>query len=54
MIDNKKVGYVCRGLNESFHSWLDKGYNIDAVIERVNGTVDSPKIYALVKITAGI
>ena len=54
MIDNKKIGYVCRGLNESFHSWLDKDYNIDAVIERINGTEDNPKIYALVKITASI
>ena len=54
MIDNKKIGYVCRGLNKSFRNWLAQGYNIEAVIERINGTKDGPKIYALVKITASI
>ena len=51
-MDGKKAGYVCRGLNMSFHSWLDKGFNIEATIERINGTQDHPKIYALVKVMA--
>jgi len=51
LIDDKKAGYVCRGLNKTFHCWLDKGYAIEAAIERINGTQDSPKIYALVKVS---
>ena len=53
-INDKRAVYVCRGLNKSFHSWLSKGYNIEAVIERINGTQDSPKLYALVKVTASL
>jgi HIRAN domain len=54
LMDDKLIGYVCRGLNKSFNSWLDKGYNIEAAIERINGTPDSPKIYALVKVTGSL
>ncbi len=50
LIDDKKIGYVCRGLNKAFCDWLDAGLSISAVIERVNGTIENPKIYAFVKV----
>ncbi|MCP4712347.1 MAG: hypothetical protein GY869_27310 [Planctomycetes bacterium] len=54
LINSKQAGYVCRGLNKSFHNWLAKGYNIQATIERINGAEDSPRIYALVKVTFSV
>jgi hypothetical protein len=44
------AGYICRGLTESFHKWFEKGYKIEARIERKNGTVERPEIYLYVSI----
>ena len=44
------AGYVCHGLAESFHKWLDIGYKIEASIERKNGTAQQPEIYLYVSI----
>lgn len=49
-IDRKTVGYVCRGLLESFHRWLDSGYAISASIGRINGTPENPKIFVYVTV----
>jgi len=49
MLDENKIGYVCRGLNCSFAKWIKKGLSLQASIERINGTKDKPKLYALVK-----
>ncbi len=51
LVSGKHVGYVCRGINKSFHNWTANGYDIEAVIERINGTEDNPKIYAFVKVS---
>ncbi len=51
VIQDKTFGYVCRGLLDSFHSWLNSGYNITASIERINGKSDNPKIFLFVTIT---
>lgn len=51
MVDDKHIGHVCRGLNHSFHAWQNKGFQISAIIERINGTEENPKIYALVKVS---
>lgn len=49
-IDGKTVGYICRGLLESFHRWLDAGYTIAATIGRINGTPENPKAFAFVTV----
>ena len=55
IIGEVHVGYVCRGLTESFHKWFEMGYNINASIERKNGTVERPEIYLYVSVeTQGI
>ena len=50
IINGTHVGYVCRGLTESFHKWFEMGYKIDASIERKNGTAERPDIYLYVSI----
>ena len=50
IVSGTHVGYVCRGLTESFHKWFEMGYKIDASIERINGTNDRPEIYLYVSV----
>lgn len=50
IVGGAHVGYVCRGLTESFHKWFEMGYKIDASIERKNGTAEQPEIYLYVSI----
>lgn len=50
IIGGTHAGYICRGLTESFHKWLDRNYKIDAMIERKNGTSEQPEIYLYVSI----
>ena len=50
VINETRVGYVCRGLTESFHKWFEAGYKIDASIERINGPEDKPEIYLYVSV----
>ncbi len=44
------AGYVCRGLTDSFHKWMQLGLTISAYVERINGTEDKPKIYLYVSV----
>jgi hypothetical protein len=44
-------GYVCRGLVDSFHKWFERGYKIEATVERKNGTEERPDIYLYVSVT---
>ena len=50
MIKDQHAGYVCRGLHTQFHEWFDKGYNVTATVERINGTEERPQIYLYVKV----
>ncbi len=50
IINNVKVGYVCRGLTCSFHKWMQAGFKITAYIERINGTVQKPKMFLYVSV----
>jgi len=50
MIKDQPAGYVCRGLHTQFHEWFDKGYNVTATVERINGTEERPQIYLYVKV----
>lgn len=50
-VEDKRIGYVCRGLIESLHGWLEKDYSLKATIERVNGTEDSPRLYVFVSVS---
>ncbi|HEG43553.1 MAG TPA: hypothetical protein ENH94_05845 [Phycisphaerales bacterium] len=50
IINNVTIGYVCRGLTGSFHKWMDAGLAISAYVERINGTVERPKVFLYVSI----
>ena len=50
MINGIKTGYVCRGLTNSFHKWLNAGNTISAHVERINGTEHKPKIFLYVSV----
>jgi hypothetical protein len=50
VIRGMACGYVCRGLTEQFHKWMDRGYSISATIERLNGTPEKPMIYLYVAV----
>jgi len=50
IIDGIHVGYVCRGLTDSFHQWFAASYKITASVERINGTTDRPDIYLFVSV----
>lgn len=46
----KKVGYINRAQTEIFHKWLENN-NVNAHIERINGTPERPNILLYVKVT---
>ena len=46
----EKLGYVQKGINNSFHDWINKKYKIDLSIYRVNGSKERRYVYAFVKI----
>lgn len=46
----KKLGYVTRVHLPFFHSWLDRGYEIKAVIERKNGYPSDPVLYLFIEV----
>jgi hypothetical protein len=50
VINETCAGYVCRGLTESFHSWFEACYKIDASVERINGMEGRPDIYLFVSV----
>ncbi len=51
LINNVKVGYVCRGLTSSFHKWMQSGLTISAYVERINGIDKKPEIYLYVLVS---
>lgn len=51
LINDKKGGYVSRGLTRQFQIWMDSGYTLDATIERINGGPERPLIYLFVAIS---
>lgn len=44
------LGYVPRGLNETFHKWLGENEVLDIKISRTNGMPDHPYVYAYIKV----
>ena len=50
IINDIRVGYVCRGLTGSFHKWMQSGLTISAYVERINGTEQNPTIYLYVSV----
>ncbi len=48
LLDGKRIGYVCQGLTESFHKWMDAGLEIKATLERINGTPERPLVFLYV------
>ena len=50
IINGVRAGYVCRGLTGSFHKWMKAGLTISAYVERINGTVQKPKIFLYVSV----
>ncbi len=50
IINNVRVGYVSRGLTDSFHEWMQAGLTISAYVERINGTDQNPETYLYVSV----
>lgn len=50
MIDRRKIGYVNRGLLDSFHQWI-KETRLHAWVERTNGSAKRPLVYLFVKVS---
>jgi len=50
LIQGEHAGYICRGLTNSFHQWLARGYHLTAHVERINGTEDRPDVYLFVTV----
>ena len=51
LFDGKRSGYICRGLLDSFHKWIDRGFQISANIEKINGTAEYPIVSIFVTVT---
>lgn len=46
----KRIGYVDKAQAPSFLSWFSRNYNVQATVERINGTPDRPLIYLFVTV----
>lgn len=51
-VNGKSIGYVCRGLLDSMHRWLESNYELKASIERINGTSETPRLYVFVSVSS--
>jgi len=51
ILEEKKLGHVEPVLLPRFHKWIEGGLTINAVIERINGTIDKAKVYLFVSVT---
>jgi hypothetical protein len=49
-VDTHRIGYVNRLQAPAFHRWLNDR-QIEAVIERVNGNTDRPRVLVFVWVT---
>lgn len=50
-LQGKKIGYVPRGYLSAVHQWMEKGYQIKAVVERKNGEIIIPSLYLFVSVS---
>lgn len=50
--ESKTIGFVPRGLINTFVDWLSNKRSIGAWIEKVNGTSEKPRAYIFVKVSA--
>lgn len=48
--NGQHIGYVARAHTRALHGWMDRGYSIEATIERINGKPERPLIYLFVKV----
>lgn len=48
--NGQRIGYVGRAHTRAFHTWMERGYTINAVIERINGKPERPLIYLFVAV----
>ncbi len=48
-VDGQRIGYVKRSQRDAVLSWLER-YEVEAVIERLNGTPDRPLVYLFCRI----
>lgn len=51
ILEGEKFGNVEPVLLPQFHKWINNGLTINAVIERINGTIDKAKVYLFVAVT---
>ena len=52
LLNGRRAGYVCRGLAETLHKWLDRAWTVEATLERINGTPEKPAIFLYVTVNA--
>lgn len=45
-----KIGYIDRAQTAAFHTWMLKGFKINATVERINGKPDRPLVYIYVTV----
>lgn len=50
LYEDETVGYVNRGIKNTFIDWHENGRIEDAVIEKINGTTERPALYLFVRI----
>jgi hypothetical protein len=49
----QKVGYINKFQCSAFHRWIDER-RVTAVIERINGTAEHPRLYIFAKVSPGL
>lgn len=52
LCEDRPLGYVNRGLNKQVGYWINQGYLLTAIIERINGTPEKPIVYLYVEVRA--
>jgi hypothetical protein len=48
--ENNKIGYVGRTFTHAVHTWFEKEYEVEAVVERINGKPERPLVYLYVTV----
>ncbi|PCJ52459.1 MAG: hypothetical protein COA73_16240 [Candidatus Hydrogenedentota bacterium] len=51
-LEQPTIGYISKGLASNFSRWIQNGYQVNGVIERLNGIPERPLIYVFVTVTA--
>jgi hypothetical protein len=48
--NGQRIGYVGRAHIGAFHIWMERGYVVNAIIDRVNGKPERPLVYLFVTV----